>query len=152
MILEHQEVCNLRWSISCMVILMLVRSTCKRSIGAVDMIGCKGTLGRLPSCCKQCMQDFMGCCTWLVIPGHQKCCALDDQYFSGTHSRVTTQCALGTTKSRRSSVSPLGVEHRYQGPLMNHKIWSNPQDQLAFFTGGMFCQKYLQICLLLCLQ
>ena len=55
-----------------MVILMLVKSTCKRSIGVVDTIGCRGTLGKLPSCCKQCMQDFMDCYNWLVIPGHQK--------------------------------------------------------------------------------
>ena len=56
-----------------MVISMLVKSTYKRSIGAVDTIGCRDTLSRLPSCCKQCMyRIFMDCCTWLVIPGHQK--------------------------------------------------------------------------------
>ena len=30
--------------------------------------------------------------------------------------RVATQCALGITKSMRSSVFPLGIEHRYKAP------------------------------------
>ena len=51
---------------------MLVKSTCKRSIGAVDTIRCRGALGRLLSCCKQCVQDFMDYCTLLVIPSHQE--------------------------------------------------------------------------------
>ena len=59
---------------------------------------------------------------------------------------------LKTTKSRRSLVSLLGIEHRYKAPLMNCEILQIPEDQQVFFAGDMFCQKCLQICLLLCLQ
>ena len=107
-----------------MVILMLVKSTCKRSIGAVDTIRCRGALGRLPSCCKQHVQYFMDCYTWLVIPGHQNHSSNSNRVYSCPwwpisqwHPfKVTTQCALGTMKSRRSSVLPLGVECRYKAP------------------------------------
>ena len=44
------------------VVSMLVKSTCKRSRGVVAMIGCRGALDKLPSCCKQCMQVLMDCC------------------------------------------------------------------------------------------
>ena len=54
------------------VVSMLVKSTSRRSRGAVAMMECKGALGRLPSCCKQCVQVLMACHIWLVIPGHQK--------------------------------------------------------------------------------
>ena len=107
-----------------MVILILVKSTCKRPIGVVDTIRCGGTLDKLPSCCKQCVQDFMDFCTWLVIPGHQKLSHNKDRVWSQPwwpasqwHPfRVATWCVLGTTKSRRSSVLPLGIEHRYKAP------------------------------------
>ena len=103
---------------------MLMKSTCKRSIGAVATIGCRGTLDKLPSCCKHHMQDLIHCHIWVVIPGHQKC----------SHNRVgvwscpwlptspwhpfkmVTWWALGTMKSRRSSVSPLGIEGRCKAP------------------------------------
>ena len=109
---------------SYMVISMLVKSVCKRSTGVVDTVGCRGTLGKLSSCCKQCMKDCMDFCTWFIIPGHQKHSCNKDRVWSCPwwpasqwHPfRVTTQCALGTTKSRRSSVLPLGIEHRYKAP------------------------------------
>ena len=41
------------------VVSMLVNSTCKRSIGRVATIGYRGALDKLPSCCKQCVQDLM---------------------------------------------------------------------------------------------
>ena len=64
-----------------MVILILVKSTCKRSIGAVDTIGYRGTLDNLPLCYKQCEQDLRDFCTWLVIPSHQKCsCSKDREW------------------------------------------------------------------------
>ena len=43
------------------VISMLVKSTCKKSRGVVAMIGFKGALDKLPSCCKQCAQVLMDC-------------------------------------------------------------------------------------------
>ena len=109
---------------SMFISMLLVRSTCKRSIGAVATMGWRGTLGMLPACCKQCMQDFMDCCTWLVIPGHQKHSCSNDRVWSHPwwpasqwHPfRVAIWCALETMKSRRSSVSPLGIEHRYKVP------------------------------------
>ena len=90
----------------------------------MDTIGCRGTSGELPSCCKQFMQYFMDCCTWLVIPGHQKNSHNSDRVqscpwwpTSWWHLfRAATQCSLGTRKSRISSVSPLGIEHRYKAP------------------------------------
>ena len=106
------------------VVSMLVRSTCKRSIGVVATIRCRGALDKLPSCCKQCAQVLVDCCIWLAMPGHQK----------GSHNKykvqlwpwwpaslwhpfkMATQWALGTTKSRRSLVSPLGIEHKYKAP------------------------------------
>ena len=57
---------------SSMVISMLVKSMCRRSIRAVATIGCRDPLGKLPSCCRQCMQFLMDCCIWLIIAGQQK--------------------------------------------------------------------------------
>ena len=42
------------------VVSMLVKSTCKRSRGVVAIIGCKGALDKLPSCCKQHAQVLVG--------------------------------------------------------------------------------------------
>ena len=103
---------------------MLIKSTCKRSNGVVATIGCRGTLGKLPSCWKQCTQDLMDCCIWLIIPGHQKCSHSNDKVRSHPWLsaslwnlfRVATQWAFGTTNSSRSLVSPLGIEWRYKTP------------------------------------
>ena len=103
---------------------MLVKSTCKRSIRVVATLGCRGTLDKLPSCCKQCVQELMDCCIWLVIPGHQKCSYNMDKIWlqlwwpaSLWHLfKMETQWALGTMNSRRSSVSPLSIEHKYKAP------------------------------------
>ena len=62
-----------------MVVSILVKSTCKRSIGAVDTIGCRGTVDNLPSCCKQCEQVFRDFCTGSIIPSHQKCSCSNDR-------------------------------------------------------------------------
>ena len=107
-----------------MVISILVKSTCKRSIGVVDTIGCRGTIDNLPSCCKQHMQDFRDFYTWSVIPSHQKHSHNRDRVWScpswpGSQwhpFRAAAWCALGTMKSRRSSVSPLGIQCRYKAP------------------------------------
>ena len=107
---------------SSMVVSMLVKSTCKRSRGVVAMIGCRGALDKLPLCCKQCTQVLMDYCIWLVIPSHQKHSCNRDRVQSWPwypislwHPfRVVTQCTFGTTKSRRSSFSPLGIECRYR--------------------------------------
>ena len=109
---------------SFMVILMLVKPMCKRSIGEVDTIGCRDALDKLPSCCKQCVQDFMDFCTWFVIPGHQKHSYNKHREWSypwWPTSRLhlfkaVAWWALGTIKSRRSSVLPSGIECRYMAP------------------------------------
>ena len=61
------------------VVSVLVKSTCRRPRGAVAMMGCKGALGKLPSCCRQCVQVLMAYCIWLVISGHQKCSCSKDK-------------------------------------------------------------------------
>ena len=65
-----------------MLISILVKSTGKRSIAVVDTIGYRGALDKLLSYCKQCVQDLMDFCTWLVIPGHQKCSHNKDSVWS----------------------------------------------------------------------
>ena len=103
---------------------MLVKSTCKRPIGAVATIRCRGTLDKSPSCCNQCMQDLIDCYIWLVIPGHQKCSHNKDRVWlhpwwptSLWHPfKAVTWWALETMKRRWSPVSPLGIEHRYKTP------------------------------------
>ena len=93
-------------------------------------IGCRGSVDNFPSCYKQCEQDFRDFCTWSVIPSHQKCSHSKDRVWlhpwwpsSQWHPfRVVTQCALGTTKSRRSSVSPLGIRCRYMAPWWIEKF------------------------------
>ena len=64
------------------VVSMLVKSTCRRSRGAVAVMGCKGALGKMPSCCKQCVQVLMDCSICLVIPGHQKHSCNKDKVWS----------------------------------------------------------------------
>ena len=86
------------------------------------MIGCRGALDKLPSCCKQCTHVLMDCHIWQVISGHQKCSCNRDRVWSWPWCpaslwnpfRMVTQCTSGTTKSSRSSFSPLGIEHRYR--------------------------------------
>ena len=109
---------------------MLVKSTCKRFNGMVATTGCRSTLDTLPSCCKQWAQDLIDCYIWLVKSGHQKHSHNKDRVQSCPwwHAswwgpfKVVTQWALGTMKSRRSSVSPLGIEHRYKAPWWTMKI------------------------------
>ena len=124
MVLEHQGVGDSRQFVNSMVVPMLVKSMCKRSSGVVATIGCRGTLGKLPLCCKQCEQDLMDCCIWLIIPGHQRHSHSNDkvQFWPWWPASlwhlfsVATQWAVGTTNSSRSSVSPLGIEYRYKAP------------------------------------
>ena len=112
------------------VISMLVKSTCKRSIRVVATIRCRGALDKLPSCCKQCAQDLMDCCIWLVVPSHQKCSHSKDKVeswhwwlaFLWHPFKVVTQWTLGTTKSRRSLVSPLGIECKFNIP---DELWNS---------------------------
>ena len=103
---------------------MLVKPTCKRSIEAVATNGCRGALDKSPSYCKQYVQDLIDCSSWLAIPGHQKHSHNKEKVWSWPwwptslwHPfKVVTQWALGTMKSRRSLVSPLGIEYRYKAP------------------------------------
>ena len=62
MVLEHQDISDLRQSIQLQGCLYASKSTCKRSIGAMATIGCRGTLDKSPSCCKHHMQDLIDCC------------------------------------------------------------------------------------------
>ena len=109
---------------SSMAISILVKFICKRSNGVVATIGCRGTLDKSPWCCKQCMQDLVDCHIWLIIPSHQRHSYSNDNVWSWFwwpeflwHPfRTATWWALGTTNSSRSSVSPLGIEHRYRAP------------------------------------
>ena len=139
------------------VVSMLVKSTCKRSRGAVAMIGCRGALDKAPSCCKQCVQVLMDCHTWLVIPGYQKCSYNRDRVQSWPWCpvslwhlfRVVTQCAFGTMKSSRSSFSPLGVEHRYRAFWWIMKFWqfhkiSGPSSLEACSPKSVFRSVFFQ--------
>ena len=64
----------------------------------------------------------MDCHIWLVSPSHQKCSYNRDRVWSRPWCpaslchpfRVATWCTFGTTKSRRSSFLPLGIECRYR--------------------------------------
>ena len=64
------------------------------------------------------------------MPGHQKCSCNKSRVWlcpswpaSQLHPfKVVTQWALGTTKCRRSSVSPLAIEHRYKAPWWTMKF------------------------------
>ena len=93
--------------LSSVVISLLVKSTCRRSNGEVTTIGCKGTLGNLPSCCRQCTQFLMDFCIWLAIPGHQKCSLSSDKVWwwpwwlaSLWHPfKVALQWSFGNTNS-----------------------------------------------------
>ena len=113
------------------VVSMLVKSTCRRSRGAVAMMGGKGALDKPPSCCRQCVQVLMDCHIWLVIPGHQKQSCNKDKVWSWPWCpasrwhpfRAATLCALGTMKSSKSSFSPLGIECRYRAFWWILKFW-----------------------------
>ena len=122
MVLEHQDILG-SW-FSSMVVSMLVKSMCRRSNGAVATIRCRGTLSKLPSCCRQCMQFLMDCCIWLIITGHWKHSHSNDKVWlcpwwpASLHHpfKVATWWSLGTTNSSKSSVLPLSFEHRYEAP------------------------------------
>ena len=116
---------------------MLVKSTCKSSIRPVATIGCRGTLHKLPSCCKQCVQELNRLLHLIghawppeVLPqqGQSMVTSLMNLHPYRHPFKAATQWALGTTKCRRSSVSPLGIEHRYKAPwwivkfCQSHKV------------------------------
>ena len=113
------------------VVSMLIESTCRRSMGAVAMMGCMEALGKLPSCCIQYVQVLMDCHIWLVIPSHQKHSCSKDKVQSRLWCpasqwhpfRVVTWCASGTMKSSKSSFLPLGVECRYRHFWWIMKFW-----------------------------
>ena len=100
-----------------MVVYILIKSTCKRSIGAVDTIRCWGTLDNLPSCCKQCVQDFGDFCIWLAhswstrrIPatGTGFDHTLDALHLSDTNSRWQHMMCLGDHKEQEIISFALG--------------------------------------------
>ena len=136
---------------SSMVISILVKSTCKRSMGTVAMIGCRGTLGKLPSCHKQCVQDLRDCCICLTIPGHQKHSLNKARVWSWSWwptslwhlFRVTTQWALV------QSVTCLCVEaHVPFVPRCSHlQWWQGHGLQLNVLLQLSPCQGLISPCL-----
>ena len=130
-VLEYQDISEFRWLGWLQGGLMLVKSTCRRSRGAVAMMGCKGTLGKPPSCCKQHVQVLMDCHIWLGFPGHQKCSCNKDKVWSWPWCpaslwppfRAATPCTLETMKSSNFSFLPLGIEHRYRAFWWIIKFW-----------------------------
>ena len=165
----YTNTCFVKWSwntrtlatlsslFSSMVISMLVKSMCKRSNRAVATIRCRGTLGNAPSCLKLQAQDFIDCCIFLIMPGHQKHSLSRDKVQSHPwwpaslwHPfKAVAWCALGTMKSKRSSFLPLVVDHRYKAPWWTVKFCQFLMISFAFFTRCVFCQKHFQICLLM---
>ena len=103
------------WSNS-IVVSILVKSTCRRSRGAVATMGHKGVLGVPPSYWRQCLQALITCLICLTIPGHQKCSCSRERVWSwpwcpasqGHPFRAAVWCDLGTMNNNRSSFSPLG--------------------------------------------
>ena len=158
-VLEHQDICNLRWSIQLLGHLYASKVYIKRPNWVVATIGHRGTLDKSPSCCKQCAQDLRDCCIWLVMPGHQKCSHNKDRVWSHPWwptsqwypFKVVTWCALGTTKSRRSSVSTLGMDHRYK---LLDEPWSSAgyPRLVCLLHWRHILPEVPSICLLLCLQ
>ena len=53
------------------VVLMLVKSKCSNSKGAVTMMGCIGSLAWVPSCWMHQLQLLIAFCICVAIPGHQ---------------------------------------------------------------------------------
>ena len=106
-------------SFGCKVVSMLVKS-CRRSRGAVAMMGCKGALDRLPSCCGQHVQVLMACHIWLVIPGHQKCSCSKDRvghspgvlHLDDNNSEWHPDVPLVLQRALNPHSPPLGVMHR----------------------------------------
>ena len=88
--------------------------------------GCRGTLDKLPSCCKQhVIRIWWIAASGWTIPGHQKhshnkdkvqMVALMTCIPMAPVQGSATQWALGTMNSRRSSVLSLGIECRYKAP------------------------------------
>ena len=80
----YASTCLVKWSwktktlaIHCglsnsIIVSILVKSTCRRSRGAVATMGHKGALGVLPSYWRQHLQPLITCLICLAIPGPQK--------------------------------------------------------------------------------
>ena len=95
---------NLGGLFSSMVVSVLVKSMCKRSIGAVDTIGCRGTLGSCPYAASNVCRTAAPGWSFLAtrsIPttniGYSH--TLDDLHLSGTIQSGNTVC-LGDHKEQ----------------------------------------------------
>ena len=64
------------------MVLLLVKSACRRCRGVVATIGHKGALGVLLSYWRQCFQALITCLISLAISGHQKCSCNKDSVWS----------------------------------------------------------------------
>ena len=114
----YASMCLVKWSwktktlvtlgnwFSSNMVSILVKSTCKRSRGAVDTIGHKGALGMPPSYWRQHLQALITCFICLAIPGHQKHSCNKDNVWSWPWCpaswwhpfKAAVWCVLGTTK------------------------------------------------------
>ena len=123
---------------------MLVKSTCRRSRGAVAMVGCKGALGMLPSCGRQHVQFLIACDIWMALPGHQRCSCSKNKVWSWPWCP-----ASGDNHSEWHPDVPLGQQR-----VLNHHsppwVWcigrglfggsQNSGNQSAIHTRGMLSQ------------
>ena len=108
-----------------------MKSTYRRSRGAVANIGHKGALGMPPPYWCQHVQALISCLICLAIPGHQKCSSNKDNVWSQPWCpasqwypfKAAVQCAFSTMKSNRSSFSHLGMEQRYRMSWRTMKFW-----------------------------
>ena len=94
---------------------MLVKSTCRRSRGAIATMAHKGAFGKPPSYWRHCVQALIICLICLAIPIHQKHSCSKDKVWSQPWCpasqwhpfRVAIRCTFGTTKSNRSMLATL---------------------------------------------
>ena len=115
-----------------MVTSILVKSTCKRSIGAVDTIGCRGTVDNLPICCKQCEQAFRVSVLGQSFPATRNIPTartgythtLDDLHLSDTHSEQLHSVPWGPQRA---------------GDLQFH-LWASKCRYKASWEIETFCQ------------
>ena len=97
------------------VVSILVKSTYRRSRGAVATIGHKGALGMPPSYWRQHVQALITCLIYLAIPSHQKCSCNKDSVWSWPWCpasqwhpfKAAVQCAFTLT------------------PWQGHLLWSS---------------------------
>ena len=99
------------------VVLILIKSMCSNSKGAVTMMGHTGALAIVPSCQMHCSQLLIVFCICVAIPVYQSwscskysiCCWPWCPASLWHPFMVATQWAVGTTNHKTSPNSPVGV-------------------------------------------